>query len=284
MAMKMLCAATLLGGASASTRAGVATTQGMLGVVESFSLSLKEDAPEWCKNETELTWKQRKERMQQHATLQWAKKQAKSLRDENKTMPEWMEKIVTDDENRGKLKWAVSESKRLKAEGKEVPEWMRELVKEDERWGNRWAACKAHELKTLQEEVPAWMLDNARKGIMEYAEEKAAEISEQIVEVEEEKEKDDAIVQANGDIEAANHQLLYRAKQNKHMTTASQLNVLEAAMDRFNEAEEEAETGKIKFRQLKQIGTKAQKATATLSALLERKLAAVQSGLDSGMA
>jgi len=284
MATMMLCAAALLGGALASTRAGVATTQGMLGVVETFSRSLEEDAPEWCKNETELTWKQRKERMQQHTTLQWAKKQAKALREENKTMPEWMEKIVTDDENRGRLKWAVSEFKRLKAEGKDTPEWMLALVKEDERWGNRWAACKAHELKVNQEEVPAWMLENARKGIMEYAEEKAAEISEQIEEVESEKEKDDAIVQANGDIEEANHALLYRAKQNKRMTAASQLNVLEAAMDRFNEAEQEAEEGKIKFQKLKQVGTKAQKAAASLSMLLERKLAALQSGLDSGMA
>jgi len=284
MAMKVLCAAALVGGALASTRAGVATTQGMLGAVETFSSTLGEDSPEWCKNETELTWKQRKERMQQHATLQWAKKQAKELREENKTMPEWMERIVTDDENRGKLKWAVSEFKRMKAEGKEAPEWMTALVKEDERWGNRWAACKAHELKLQKEEVPVWMLDNARRGIMEYAEEKAAEISEQIQDVEAEKERDDALVQANGDVEEANNQLLYRAKKDKHMTTAGQLNVLEAAMDRFNEAEQDAEHGKIKFQKLKQVGTKAQKAAASLSLLLEKKLAAVQSGLDSGMA
>jgi len=93
MALALLSAAAMLGIAEAAT--------GMLGVVQTFSrYSMDEEAPEWCKNETELTWKQRKERMQQHATLQWAKKQAKSLRDENKTMPEWMEKIVTDDENR----------------------------------------------------------------------------------------------------------------------------------------------------------------------------------------
>jgi len=257
----------------------------MLGVVETFSRSLEEDAPEWCKNETELTWKQRKERMQQHTTLQWAKKQAKALREENQTLPEWMEKIVTDDENRGRLKWAVSEFKRLKSEGQDAPEWMLALVKEEERWGNRWAACKAHELKAQQEEVPQWMLDNARKGIMDYAEEKAAEISEQIQDVEAEKEKDDALVQANGDIEEANHQLLYRAKKDKHMTAASQLTVLEEAMDRFSEAEQEAEQGKIQFKKLKQVGTKAQKAAASLSMLLERKLAAVKDGLaDSGTA
>jgi len=248
----------------------------MLGVVETFSRSLEEDAPEWCKNETELTWKQRKERMQQHATLQWAKKQAAALREENKTMPEWMEKIVTDDENRGKLKWAVSESKRMKAEGKDVPEWMLALVKEEDRWANRWAACKAHELKAAQEEVPMWMLDNARKGVMEYAEEKAAEISEQIQELEQEKELDDALVQANGDVEQANHVLASRAKKEKTMTASSQLNVLEAAMDRFSEAEQEAEEGKIKFQKLKQAGTKAQKAAMSLSLLLERKLAVLQ--------
>merc|ERR1719188_2565617 len=121
----MICAAACLGGASAYTKAGSAATQGiMLGVVETFSRSLEEDAPEWCKNETELTWKQRKERMQQHATLQWCKKQYRELTEKNESVPEWMEKLVTEDENRGRMKWAVQEAKRLRAEQKEVPQWM----------------------------------------------------------------------------------------------------------------------------------------------------------------
>jgi len=261
-----------------------------LAVAESDTESLDMDKgllldpmPEWCKNDTQLTWKQRKERMQQHATLQWAKKQAKALREGNQTMPEWMEKIVTDDENRGKLKWAVSEVKRLKAEGKETPEWMIELVKEDDRWSNRWAACKAHELKVQNQEVPQWMVDNARKGIMDYASEKAAEIQEQIREVEVQKERDDAVVQANGDIEEANHRLLWRAREAKRMTCASQLNVLEGAMESFHDAEEKAKEGAIRFPALRRAGTEAQAATAMMSVLLERKLAMIQSGIEAGL-
>jgi hypothetical protein len=277
MALALLSAAAMLGIAEAAT--------GMLGVVQTFSrYSMDEEAPEWCKNETELTWQQRKERMQQHTTLQWAKRQAAKLRDDKQTIPEWMDKIVTDDENRGRLKWAVSEFKRLKAEGKEAPEWMLALVKEDERWGNRWAACKAHELKAQNLEVPAWMLDNARKGIMEYASEKAAEIQEQIQEMEAQKERDDAVVQASGDIQDANHRLLWRARQDARMTCASQLTVLENEMERFHEAEEKAKEGTIKFPALRQAGMAAQDATSRMSMLLERKLAMIQSGIDAGLA
>merc|ERR1719382_1550284 len=124
---------------------------------------------------------------------------------------------------------------------------MIELVKEDERWANRWAACKVHELKVQNQEVPQWMLDNARKGIMEYASEKAAEIQDHIRDVEVQIGKDNAVVEANGDIEEANHRLLWRARQAVRMTCASQLNVVENAMERFHEAEERANEGTIKF-------------------------------------
>jgi len=272
MTSALFCVAALLGGAAA-------------GVVDTFghASTMAEDAPEWCKNETELTWKQRKQRMEQHTTLQWAKKMVKQYREtngENATIPEWMDKIVSDDENRGKLKWAVTESKRLKAEGKEVPEWMMALVREDDRWANRWATCKAHELKAESQEVPAWMLDNARKGMMEYASEKAAEIQDQLNEIEAEKEKDEALVQANGDIEDANQRLLARAKQSQRATTATQLNVIEEAMLEFNERAEEAREGTIKFTKLKMAGIKAQQATDTMSKLLERKLAMVQGHMN----
>jgi len=276
MALVLLCAAASLGSAAAAT--------GMLGVVQTFSRTMGEEAPEWCKNDTELTWQQRKERMQQHTTLQWAKRQVTKLRDENETIPEWMDRIVTDDENRGKLRWGVSESKRLKAEGHETPEWMVELVKEDERWANRWAACKCHELKALNLEVPQWMLDNGRKGIMEYASEKAAEIQERIRDVEVQIERDNAVVEANGDIEEANHRLLWKARQAVRMTCASQLNVLENAMDRFHKAEESAKEGAIKFPALRQAGTRALEATSRMGMLLEQKLAMVQTGIDAGLA
>jgi len=276
MTSALFCVAALLGGAAA-------------GVVDTFghASTMAEDAPEWCKNETELTWKQRKQRMEQHTTLQWAKKMVKQYREadgENATIPEWMDKIVSDDENRGKLKWAVTESKRLKAEGKEVPEWMMALVREDDRWANRWATCKFHELKAESQEVPAWMLDNARKGIMEYASEKAAEIQERIRDVEVQIERDTAVVEANGDIEEANHRLLWKARQAVRMTCASQLNVLENAMDRFHKAEESAKEGAIKFPALRQAGTRALEATSRMGMLLEQKLAMVQSGIDASLA
>jgi len=272
MTSALFCVAALLGGAAA-------------GVVDTFghASTMAEDAPEWCKNETELTWKQRKQRMEQHTTLQWAKKMVKQYREadgENATIPEWMDKIVSDDENTGKLKWAVTESKRLKAEAKEVPEWMMVLVREDDRWANRWATCKAHELRAESQEVPAWMLDNARKGIMEYASEKAAEIQDQLNEIEAEKEKDEALVQANGDIEDANQRLLARAKQSQRATAATQFNVIEEAMLEFNERAEEAREGTIKFTKLKMAGIKAQQATDTMSKLLERKLAMVQGHMN----
>ncbi|CAK0853967.1 unnamed protein product [Prorocentrum cordatum] len=122
----------------------------------SFGL-LPESAPTWCKNETQLTWKQRKERMQQQLTLEWSKKMVRQMREQNDTVPEWMDKIVSDDEKRGRMRWAAQESKRMRAEGKETPKWMDELVEEDTKWANRWAACKAAELKEANEEVASWM-------------------------------------------------------------------------------------------------------------------------------
>merc|ERR1719394_446230 len=115
-----------------------------------------------------------------------------------------MDKLMSDDEKRGKAKWAVQESKRLKTEGKGTPKWMDELVEEDAKWANRWAACKAAELKEANEEVPQWMVENGRKGMLEAATEKAAELQEEIEEMEEEKDKDEALVSAQGDVQTAN--------------------------------------------------------------------------------
>merc|ERR1719442_135253 len=124
-----------------------------------------------------------------------------------------MDKIVSDDEKRGKAKWAVQESKRMKAEGKETPRWMDELVVEDAKWANRWAACKAAELREANEEVPQWMAENGRKGILEAATEKAAELQEEIDEMEEEKEQESALVDAQGDVETANKRMLARNRE-----------------------------------------------------------------------
>jgi len=168
-----------------------------------------DDAPTWCKNETELTWAQRKERMQQHSTLQWAKKMVKQLQsDANATVPEWMGKLVAEDEKRGRMKWAVQESRRLRAEGKETPQWMEELVAEDAKWANRWAACKVAELEYSGEEPPEWMRENGRKGVFAAAAEKLAEIQEQLDELEALKEKEVALIQARGDIRLAERRMV----------------------------------------------------------------------------
>merc|ERR1740121_2291196 len=129
-------------------------------VVATFDGEVMSGAPEWCKNTSELTWKQRKERMQQHATLEWCKGQVKKLREENESIPDWMGKIVGDDQKNGKMKWASAEAKRLIAEEKEVPAWMQDLMNE-----------------------------NARRGIMEYSSEKEANLEEEMEDLSEEADR-----------------------------------------------------------------------------------------------
>jgi len=204
---------------------------------------LPSDAPSWCKAEADLTWKQRKERMEQHTTLEWAKKQAKRLHEENETVPEWMDKLVSDDEKRGKMKWAVGEVKRLKAEGKEVPQWMTDLEAESARWADRWAACKSAELRAAGEDVPLWMAENARKGIMEAAKEKAEELQEELDELEEQKAEETALVGAQGDVSLAGQRLLARNRKASSTTLAQQTHVLEVALEELDTAESKMHRG-----------------------------------------
>jgi len=235
---------------------------------------LPESAPTWCKEEAQLTWAQRKERMQQHLTLEWSKKMVKQALEQNQTVPEWMDKIVSDDEKRGKAKWAVAESKRLKAEGKETPKWMDEIVDEDAKWANRWAACKVAELQQANEEAPQWMIENGRKGILEAAAEKAAELQEEIDEMEEEKDKDEALVNAQGDVQTANERMLAKNREFKARTVSSQLRVLEGALEELDKAEAEVQsdgTAPGPKRKYKQALRKAEAASKMLTKLLERK-------------
>merc|ERR1719356_202689 len=205
-------------------------------VVTTFD-TFKEDAPEWCRNETNLTWTQRKQRMQQHATLAWAKQEQKKLAAANQSIPGWMDKMLTDDANRGKLKWASQECKRLRSEGKEVPQWMAQLETESNKWANRWAACKAAELKAQGEEPPAWMIDNGRKGIMDYADEKAADLQAQIDELEEAKQKEEALVDAHGDVKSAGQRMFASTKALQVRSLDQQFNVLELALVELGNAE-----------------------------------------------
>jgi len=201
-----------------------------------------DDAPTWCKNDTQLTWTQRKERMQQHNTLQWAKKMVKTIQEAagpNTTIPEWMDKLVSDDEKRGKARWAVQESKRLKAEGKETPRWMEDLVAEDNKWANRWAACKAAQLKAAGEEAPAWMIENGRKGTMEAATEKVEELQEEIEELDSEKEQEVALVDAHGDLTLASQRMLALTKAVRTTTLSQQIQVLGDDLEELDRAEVE---------------------------------------------
>lgn len=249
------------------------------GVTESFDLSsgLLDPMPEWCKNDTQLTWKQRKERMQQHTTLQWCKKQYKELTEKNETVPQWMEKMVTEDENRGKMKWAVQEARRLKAEQKEVPKWMAELVAEDARWANRWAACKVAELKQAGEEAPAWMAENARQGVLEYASEKSQELQEEIEELDEEKQKEQALVQSQGDPVEANRRLLARTRKTFVRSTAQQFRALQEALEELDQVETEGGDA----HKLKRAINRAKEASDMLSQMLAHKVEVLKAQMES---
>lgn len=250
---------------------------GQLSVVESFGGEVMDDSPEWCKNETQLTWKQRKQRMQQHATLEWCRSQVKDLRAKNDTVPDWMQKIVEDDEKKGKMKWAAEEYKELREKGKgdEAPAWMVELAAESDKWSNRWASCKAAELKSRHEEVPKWMDDNAHKGIMDYAAEKAQEIQMQINELEAEREQEEALVHANGDMQVASQRMLARDRTAKTQTVSQQFRALEEALGDLGKAEEDVKTRNNERRRnhMKQAAHKAKDAMALLNRMLDNKIA-----------
>jgi len=268
---------TFLLQSSASAAGGetlVAEGEEHFSFVEGSFGPLPEDAPSWCKNETQLTWAQRKERMQQHQTLEWAKKMVKQMLEQNGTVPEWMDKIVSDDERRGKTKWAVQEAKRLKSEGKETPKWMDELVQEDAKWANRWAACKAAELKEANEEVPQWMVENGRRGTLEAATERAAELQQEIEEMEEEKDKEAAIVDAQGDVQAAEQRMLAKRRGFAAKTVSSQFHVLETALEELESAEGDMlkdGMSTASAHRYKQALRKAKTASELLNKLLERK-------------
>jgi len=247
-----------------------------------------DDAPTWCKNETQLTWTQRKERMQQHNTLQWAKKMVQTIQEAagpNATIPEWMDKLVSDDEKRGKARWSVQESKRMKAEGKETPRWMDDLVAEDNRWANRWAACKVAQLKAVNEEAPAWMVENGRKGVMEAATEKAEELQDDIEELDSEKEEEAALVDAHGDATLASQKMLALTKAARTTTLSQQIHVLGDMLEELNDAEVEYQIALKKhdtsivpnvIHDLKRTMRKAEDSAHLLSKMLDRKMHAAK--------
>jgi len=256
---------------------GRGSTSEYLSVLEGGSALVPDDAPTWCKNETQLTWVQRKERMQQHNTLQWAKKMVEQLQSvPNATIPEWMDKLVSEDNKRGNMKWAVQESKRLKAEGKETPQWMEDLVADDTKWANRWAACKSAQLQMISEEVPTWMAENARKGVMEAATEKAEELQEQIEELDEQRDQEVAVVSAQGDVALANVRMLARSRVILTSTLSQQTRVLEQDLDELDRAEAVARSEGADLiaaaRELRHSLRKATSAAHLMTKMLDRKM------------
>jgi len=246
-----------------------------------------DDAPTWCKDDVQLTWTQRKERMQQHNTLQWAKKMvnASNAAGENATIPEWMDKLVSDDEKRGKARWAVQEAKRLKSEGKETPQWMEDLVAEDDKWANRWAACKAAQLKAAGDEAPAWMVENGRKGVMEAATEKAEELQEEIEELDTQKEEEVALVDAHGDAVLASQNMLAMTKAVRTTTLSQQTHVLRDALEEFDNSEEglkkEGVTPTV-VRNMKHSMRKAKYSAHLITKMLDRKIDLAKAQVGGG--
>jgi len=238
-------------------------------VVATFDGDEMSGAPEWCKTTYDLTWKQRKERMLQHATLEWCKGQVKKLREENESIPDWMEKVVGDDEKSGKMKWAAAEAKRMVAEGRELPGWMQDLVKENERWSNRWAACKAAELQGTGEEVPAWMAENGRRGIMEYSSEKEANLEEEMEELNEDLEAERSIVQAGGDIAKATEKRLAALDRAYRVSPRQQLRDLEALLADVDQSEQALNKDGGSAATLKGALAQARRATDMMEEILE---------------
>jgi len=232
---------------------------------------LPADAPAWCKAEADLTWKQRKERLLQHDTLEWCKVQVRHLQAANESVPEWMDKLVEDDRKRGQMKWAAAETKRLRAEGKEVPQWMDWAAAENEKWGNRWAACKAAELQAAGEEPPAWMVENGRKGVLDYASEKQKDLQEQIDELQEEREEEEAVIQADGNATMAEERRLAMQRAVYKKSAHQQLDVLQAELASVQESEEawEKDTS-ASPKQLKRALKKAQQASVMMEKILAR--------------
>mmetsp|Transcript_55756 Transcript_55756/g.155239 ORF Transcript_55756/g.155239 Transcript_55756/m.155239 type:complete len:300 (+) Transcript_55756:72-971(+) len=297
MALKAMCSAALVAVGAMAQQDGTILLQSSVSTVDelapmrsdevavdfkegSFGL-LPENAPTWCKDESQLTWKQRKERMQQHITLEWAKKAVKDMLEKNETVPEWMDKLVADDEKRGKMKWAVGEVRRLRAEGQEVPQWLSDLEAEDARWANRWAACKGAELRAAGGDVPLWMVENGRKGIMEAAKEKTEELQEELDELEEQKEEEAALVGAQGDVTVASQKLLARSRKLSSTTLAQQTHVLEVALEELDMAEgqlrrDSTEAGEAK--KVKQALWKAKAASSLLRDILDSKASLLKTG------
>jgi len=269
----MTYAAALLAGAALAQGALFASGRSV-NVVETFGEGEEgtmTGAPEWCRNDTELTWKQRRERLLQHETLEWCKSQVKELQAANESVPDWMDKLVEDDRKRGQMKWAAAETKRLKAEGKEVPQWMDWASAENDKWGNRWAACKAAALQAAGQESPTWMVENGRKGVLDYASEKQQDLQAQIDELTEEREEEEAVAQADGNITLAEERRLAMEKAVYRKTTHGQLEDLQAALTDV-EASEEAwkQDTEASPKQLKHALKKAQHMSMMMEKVLAR--------------
>merc|ERR1719333_618856 len=177
------------------------------------------------------------------------------------------------------MKWAAQEAKTLKEQGKEVPDWMAQLANENAKWANRWAACKLADIKMAGEEAPKWMIDNAHQGIMSYADEKAKALQEQIEELEFQEQQENAIVQANGDIGAANERISAASKAIETRSLSQQFHALEDAVEVFSQTQGTFRDGTVKAPKLRNAATRAKDQVDMLDLLLAQKLDEVDSRL-----
>ncbi|CAK0807372.1 unnamed protein product, partial [Prorocentrum cordatum] len=150
------------------------------------------------------------------------------------------------------------------------------LVAEDAKWANRWAACKAAQLQVTGEEVPAWMMENARKGVLEAATEKAEELQEQIEELDEQRDSEIAVVGAQGDVALARERMLAQSRALRTTTLSQQASLLEEDLDELDHAEAAARGGgaaaPAAARELRRAVRKATSAAHLITKMLDRKM------------
>jgi len=229
MALAKLCLAALAGRVAYSLSVAIAEPDELEGAAAP-------DAPEWCKSSEELTVEQRKEQATAEAKAAWAKKEVASLVAKGEPVPSWLADTVTKDERQNATNWAVRQAMLLKEADLEVPDWLKEKVQESEKGANRWAACKAAELRKAGEEVPQWMADNARKAIVEAANEKIQDLQDEISELEGLQEEEAAKVEAGGDMVVAKEKALAATKASTKLTVDSQGQAVSHAMLLLSEA------------------------------------------------
>mmetsp|Transcript_97399 Transcript_97399/g.257155 ORF Transcript_97399/g.257155 Transcript_97399/m.257155 type:complete len:142 (+) Transcript_97399:3-428(+) len=115
------------------------------------------------------------------------------------------------------------------------------------------------------------MAENGRKGILEYAAEKQKDLEEQIDELEDEMEEEEALVQADGNTTLAEEKRLAMEKAVYRKSPHQQLEALQAALAGVDESEDAWKEGTdASPKQLKHALKKAQHASIMMEKILAR--------------